>query len=899
MEHQVTVEITVYGKVQGVGFRPLVCRLAKDNKLTGFVRNAGTHVEIIATGFPDAIQQLCESLYKAELPVRVEKLLCETVLHQQFENFVSVASTESDEVKAVSADIGICANCLRELKENGNRRQGYSYISCAQCGPRYTIIRKLPYDRANTTMEQFVLCDDCADEYGDMQNRRGHGETISCYHCGPQLQCVVKDGFKNIFKSDCGKGHFLKTAFLNSDNNSAWIDSDSNKFSVDDNENHCNGFNSVNRQAQDKNIITVARELLKQGQIIMVKAVGGFNLLCRADKAEVVTRLRDLKKRMSKPFAVMVTDLALAENFCYISAEEKSLLQSAARPIVLLQKKKSKNDWLTEKISEDSLKDSITKRTDVTSSSQINVEAEETNSVPMFLADNVTDVSDQVGVFLPSMGFYSELDVNFPFIVTSCNYTGQPIIYKDKEAQRFFEEHANIAALFTYERDILRPADDSVTRIINGRVQVLRRTKGYMPEPIPILNYKNNCDTVISDLQFKLTANSKQFERKVSTYKKSWKDKVLALGAQMEPGFCLTAERQFFPAEIPGDISLEKTENFFADSVHDWMQLLNIKPQAVVADLHPGYTSSQWGKKFAEQNGLSFYQVQHHHAHALAVMAEHHLKEKVLAVCFDGTGLGTDGTVWGGEFLLCEGSGFTRVGHLKSIPMLGGDVSMQQAWKTALCHLAAAGLHSHDPRFAIVQKALALDVNVIQTSSMGRLFDAASSLLGLADFNSHQGRCAMALESVARTALMEKIKPLPLAFTKEWDKSDENNKNSNDRRFNETINADVKDNYNFEKVLYNPAPVWEALLQVKRERKDICAAALGFHYAVVNMVIGMAERMGVKQVILAGGCFANRILLESCTKELQKKDFQVYYNEAVSCGDGSISLGQAYYGYIV
>ena len=202
---------------------------------------------------------------------------------------------------------------------------------------------------------------------------------------------------------------------------------------------------------------------------------------------------------------------------------------------------------------------------------------------------------------------------------------------------------------------------------------------------------------------------------------------------------------------------------------------------------------------------------------------------------------------------------------------------MQQAWKTALCHLAAVGLHSSDPRFAIVQKALALDVNVIQTSSMGRLFDAAASLLGLADFNSHQGRCAMALESVARTALMEKIQPLPLAFTKELVKSDENNKNSNNRKFNETINADGKDNYNLEKVLYNPAPVWEALLQVKRERKDICAAALGFHFAVVNMVTDMAERMGVKQVVLAGGCFANRILLETCTKE---------------------SLGQAYYGLL-
>ena len=595
MKQNVTVAIIVYGKVQGVGFRPLVCRLAKENKLTGFVRNAGTHVEIIATGFPDALQQLCDSLYKSELPVRVEKLLCETVLHQQFENFVSVASTESDEVRSVSADIGICENCLQELKEKGNRRQGYSYISCAQCGPRYTIIRKLPYDRANTTMEQFALCDDCAEEYGDMQNRRGHGETISCYHCGPQLQCVVKDGFKSIFKSDCGKGHFLKTAFLNSDNNSARIDSDSNNFSVDDNENNCNGFNSVNRQEQDKSMITVARELLAQGQIIMVKAVGGFNLLCRADRAEVVTRLRDLKKRMSKPFAVMVTDVTLAEKFCCISAEEKSLLQSAASPIVLLQKKESKKNWLSEKLADASLEVSITERAGLTNSSQGIVEPDETNPVQSFLADNVTDVSDQVGVFLPAMGFYSELDIAFPFIVTSCNYTGQPIIYKDEEAQRFFEEHANIAALFTYERDILRPADDSVTRIINGRVLVLRRTKGYMPEPNPILNYKNNCDTVISDLQCKLTEYCKQSERKASTHEKFSKDNVLALGAQMEPGFCLTAEGQFFPAEIPGDISLEKTEQFFADSVADWMQLLNIKPQSVVADLQPGYASAQWG----------------------------------------------------------------------------------------------------------------------------------------------------------------------------------------------------------------------------------------------------------------------------------------------------------------
>ena len=821
MTRQLTVEISVYGKVQGVGFRPLVCRLAKDNALTGFVRNAGTHVEILVTGEPEKIEKLCESLRNAALPVHVENLVRREVPLQKFSTFTSVPSTESKEVKLVSADIGICSHCSQELKEKGNRRQGYSYISCAQCGPRYTIIRKLPYDRVNTTMDQFVLCDDCAKEYTDMQNRRGHGETISCYHCGPQLLCVVKEEYKKV----------------------------ENIFTVS---------GSLDRQAQDKKIIALAIELLKQGQIIMVKAVGGFNLACRADKADVVTRLRDLKKRMSKPFAVMVTDVALAEKFCYISAEEKTLLQSAARPIVLLQKKKSKNDWL---------------------------------------AENVTDVSDQVGVFLPALGFYSELDVDFPFIVTSCNYTGQPIIYKDEEAQRFFAEHANIAALFTYEREILRPADDAVTRIVNGKVQVLRRTKGYIPEPVAVFMSKKNCDTADLILLNKSGVTNHDQEIPAPFNHKLLKDQILAVGAQMEPGFCLTAEGQLFPAEIPGNISLEKTENFFAESVKDWTELLSIKPQAVVGDLHPGYTTTQWGKEFAEKNGLPFYQVQHHHAHALSVMAEHKLTGKVLAACFDGTGFGTDGTVWGGEFLLCEGSGFTRVGHLKSILMLGGDVSMQQAWKTALCHLAAAGLHSNDSRLAIVQKALQLNVNVIRTSSMGRLFDAASSLLGLADFNSHQGRCAMDLESAARSALMEKTQPLSLAFKKEKTELDEN-RNSNDNTYREIINANDDAEKNLKKVIYDPTPLWKVLLQIKRERKSICAAALGFHYAVVDMVTDMAEHIAVNQVVLAGGCFANRILLETCTRELHKRGFQVFYNEAVSPGDGGISLGQAYYGLL-
>ena len=859
MDKNITVAITVYGKVQGVGFRPLVCRLAKKFRLTGFVKNAGTHVEIIATGVAKNIEKLCDSLKQASKPVRVEEITCKEITLQPFATFVSVASTEANEVRCVAADIGICEDCLRELHEKQNRRNGYSYISCARCGPRYTIIRKLPYDRNNTTMDTYALCDGCAAEYNNMEDRRGHGETISCYHCGPQLQCFVKEEYKSFLPSDSVKADYKredratthKKTFVASEPKTTPFENDLNNNLKNNRESAGKSSDFSDRRSQDRISMGIARELLTQGQIIMVKAVGGFNLLCRADRSEPVMRLRDLKKRMSKPFAVMVKRAEDAESFCFVSPEEKKLLESEARPIVLLQKCDN----------------------------------------AAHIAPNVTDVSGQVGVFLPSMGFYAALDVPFPVIVTSCNYTGEPILYKDAEAFRFFEAHEAIAALFTYDREILRPADDAVARIVNEGIadyvsgksgqqklpekdgefseqrhkrQIIRRTKGYMPEAAVTGSLGGN---------------------------------VLATGAEMKPGFCLTADGQFFPAEIPGDITLERTERFFEESVQDWMRLLNIRPEAVVADLHPGYATTQWGKQFAEQNGLPFYQAQHHHAHALAVMAEHGLQGKTLAVCFDGTGLGADGTVWGGEFLLCEGADYKRIGHLKQVSLLGGDASMQQAWKTALCHLAAAGIASPDSRYAVVKAALQQKINCIETSSMGRLFDAAASILGLADFNSHEGRCAMALEAAARKALIKKAQPLPLAFTKEKTAPDENSNCSN-TSCKEVSNINNNTKNNWKKAVYNPAPLWETLLQVPKEQKQICAAALGFHYAICDMVVDMAETAGIRQIVLAGGCFANRILLETCTNELRKRGFLVYYNEKVSPGDGGIAPGQAYYGLL-
>ena len=881
METHLTMTITVYGKVQGVGFRPLVCRLAKKCCVTGFVKNAGTHVEIVATGTQEAIASLCESLKSAALPVRVDTLVCSEIsefdkrkkmeeagIAETFASFASVMSSEAEEVKFVSADIGICPCCLQEVKEKGNRRNSYSYISCAQCGPRYTIIKKLPYDRANTTMESFALCDECAGEYNNMTDRRGHGETISCFRCGPQLKCFIK--------------------------------------------------NESAAQASDEKIIGLANDLLKKNQIVMVKAVGGFNLVCRADRTDVVARLRDLKKRVSKPFAVMVKNTEEAARFCYVSFEEKQLLESEARPIVLLQKKRDgaslSAQTAVKKLAETSEKMAAEMPVQISlpmSAQNLRHDAgrtqpNHTGAVPV--AENVTDVSDQIGVMLPSMGFYACLDVPFPVIVTSCNYAGEPILYKDEEAFRFYEAHEAIAALFTYDREILRPADDSVTRIVKGRLQILRRTKGYMPEPLCVCSmegaFKNSNasekfqpgdrhnDTLL--LQSKSVMRQKCNPFVPAHVHYHYAQPVLATGAEMKPGFCLAAGGSFFPAEIPGDLALEATEAFFEETVKDWMQLLSVRPEAVVADLHEGYTTTAWGKQFAEKNCLPFYQVQHHHAHALSVMAEHGLTGKTLAVCFDGTGAGTDGTVWGGEFLVCEGAAYKRVGHIKAISMLGGDGSMQQAWKTALCHLAAAEIASPDPRFAVVKAALQHKINCIETTSMGRLFDAAASILGLADFNSHQGRCAMALETAARNALQNKIQPLALAFSIEEER-DENRNN----KYNASVYAVSNDKSNLNKVVYNPAPLWNCLCKSCGNEELVCAAALGFHYALVNMVVDMAERVNIKQIALCGGCFANRILLENCTTALQTRGFQVYYNEAVSPGDGGIAVGQAYYGQII
>lgn len=748
-----TYIITVTGRVQGVGFRPGVCRLAGAASLQGWVKNLGGTVEIRVTCEATELPSFLDALRHFPAPAQVESVQYREAPFERFDGFRSVPSGGTAKEPVFPADLGICPQCLEDLHNPADRHYGYPYVSCTACGPRYTIVRKLPYDRENTTMDRFRFCPDCGREYTDAADRRCHGETISCPDCGPQLS----------------------------------------------------GLTGTDRLAGPAAMDEAIR-LVRDGAIVLVKSIGGYNLVCRGDRQDTVRQLRRLKQRDRKPFALMVPDLAAASALCRLSEQEQRLLTSAVRPIVLAEPRAA-----------------------------LHLPEETAGHVPL------------LGVFLPPSGFYALLTegAGVPLIVTSCNRSGEPILFQDGAALAWYREHQAVAGFFTYDREILRSADDSVVKAAAGRVQVLRRTRGYLPEPA-VRQVPEGC--------------------------------VLACGADMEPSFCLSGGGRLYPAQIPCELDNEKSERFLRDSEADWEAMLGITPECIVTDLHAGYLSRRWGQELAAARDLPLLAVQHHHAHALSVLAEHHLDGPCLAFVFDGTGAGTDGTVWGGEILKCRGAAVERAGHLQTIPMLGGDVSMKQAWKSALCHLAAAGMAEEDvadPRYPLVRRALAAGVNTIGNSSMGRLFDTAAVLLGLATENTFKGECPMALEAAAQQGIRHGTAPLPLAMKARRD-------------------ADGR-------LLWDAAPLVRQLWQWGRKPLSAAereAAALGFHQALIRLVADSAEQFGLPDVVLSGGCFANGILLEGAVTELERRHFHVYTNEAVSCGDGGISLGQAYYGLL-
>lgn len=732
-----TYRITALGRVQGVGFRPLICRLAGEHHITGTVRNEGGVVTIIAQGSREALLSFMGDIQAARPPVEVAKLRAEEISHAPLPDFRAILSGGAARAPLFPADLGICEDCLADMRNPNDHHYGYPYTSCTACGPRYTMIEALPYDRERTTMKDFPLCKDCEQEYQSLSDRRCHAESIACAHCGPQLKGWTR------------KGRFEKEAAM-----------------------------------------AEAICLAKEGAILLVKAMGGYQLVCRGDKKETVLSLRRMKHRSGKPFALMMKDLDMAKAWAELSKEEIGMLTSPVRPILLAVPARK-------------------------------VLPEVAFRVP------------RLGICLPSTGFYAQLSsgVDAPLIVTSANRSGEPMIFRDEEAQAYYEAHEDIAGLFFYDREILRPADDSVMQRQGRGPQLLRRTRGFLPEP------------VVRDAPSGM---------------------VLATGADMAPGFALAGGGSLYPAEMPCDIRNERSQEVFRKTEQDWEELLGLSPQAVISDRHPAYLSRMMGEKTAEERGIPFYTVQHHHAHALSVMAEHHLREKSLAFVFDGTGYGEDGSIWGGEILLCEGTSMQRVGHLAPVSMIGGDASMKQAWKSALSYLVAADLPSKDPRAPFVRAALSHHVNTIENSSMGRLFDAAAALLGLGEENHFKGECPMALEAAAMAATHA-----PKIF---WEGKERDGR-----------------------LLWDGRELIRALLA---SHGTIEEKALAFHEAIAEMILSSAEHFGLSRILLSGGCFLNQLLLTRAREALRKRGFSVYTNEKVPPGDGGIALGQAWYGLL-
>ncbi len=737
--------LRVTGVVQGVGFRPFVARLARKHALSGSVRNFGGEVYIRVRGDAEAISCFHEELTgnppAGSLIRSVERVTCDDTIPTENE-FIIEASEHASGVAMPGPDIAVCADCLEELFSPGNPRFLNPFISCTYCGPRFSILKELPYDRTSTSMEPFPMCELCDQEYHEESDRRFHAQTVCCNACGPQLFGLTRDG---------------------------------------------------GRQTGEQ-ALSVAAELLNSGGIVAIKGIGGYHLCCSAADGAAVSRLRALKGRESKPFAVMFAELGEVGKYCTVSKEEEALLLSPARPIVLLQRAREGA-----------------------------------------IAKGVYGASRYMGAFLPYTPLQHLLfQTTGPLVMTSANPSGLPIFHLDEDMLLFFVEHGELDYVLFHDRAIERILDDSVVAVVNGNTQFIRRARGYVPLPVA------------------------QMEDRGHT--------VLALGPHQKSNVCVCNGGQFYPGTELGDLETREMILSYKKTASDMQRLLQAAPTHAVCDLHPDYASSRYAKEL----GLPLLEVQHHFAHIASVLAEYGKTAPVIGVAFDGTGYGTDGTVWGGEFLIASPYGFYRAGHIKPAAYLGGDASIRQGWKSAACLLFDAGLPAEDARGGMVEAALKSGVNAIRSSSVGRVFDAVSSLLGVCHESGYEGQCAIELEAAA-TQHAGETEPLAYEISEREGR----------------LTADL-------------APAVRDLVAKRDRGVPAVTLARRFHTTIAALIkevcCKLRERTGINEVALSGGVFYNRILLTETTALLTDAGFQVFTNRAVPPGDGGLALGQAYIG---
>ncbi len=737
---EITKRIKVFGMIQGVGFRPLVFRLAKKYGIKGTVRNMGGIVEIMVQAQERSVADFLKELSGVEWEdYEIVHMQMEDVQEAEYGDFHIIKSGGDGEVSIIPPDLPVCRKCGKELEEITDRRFRNPFISCTSCGPRYTIMECLPYDRHTTSMKDFPMCSACKEEYTDPESRRFHAQTISCNSCGPY---------------------------------------------------------AILEKLTDRKAMEKAVEILKAGGILAVKGIGGYHFACSPMGEETVMNLRRLKGREEKPFAVMFENMESVEEYCYVSKEERQLLESKARPIVLLYTKGKSM-------------------------------AEATNRGGIYC-----------GAFLP----YTALQILLtkacgPLIMTSANLSGKPILKEDNKIQEFKSPYLN--GILYHKRRIIRSVDDSVAKVIDHKPQLIRRSRGYVPYPVF------------------LPRGSKDVG-------------IFAAGGDLKAAFCLYKKGSAVVSQYFGDLEEKAVLEEYKASYADLSRLLNITPDLAVCDLHPNYHSTLYAKTLP----VPVLSVQHHHAHIASVMAEHDLKGPVIGVAFDGTGYGSDGNIWGGEFLVCEGPEFIRAAHLSYTPMLGGDSSMRDGKKTAACFLLKAGLYGEirDDRRDLIKAAVDNHINTVLSSSMGRLFDAVASILAVCKENRYEGECAAMLEKEAVLAVRNHVKPKKLTFA-----------------IHQKCGI----------IEIDPKPVLQSICRIK-DTAGRGSLALGFHYGVAGAVLEVCEIIREKQMVntvaLSGGVFQNTVLTERVLKLLRKKGFMVYVNMAVPPNDGSVSLGQVFIG---
>ena len=739
------------GIVQGVGFRPLVSMWAHSLGLTGFVYNDSQGVYVEVQGCVGDLQLFLDAI-QDDRP-RLCRITSQTVEHLTIKNNEVEFSVEPSPLGEavstfISADTAPCADCLKELQQD-KRRKEYPFINCTNCGPRYTIIKSLPYDRERTTMDEFPMCEACKAEYEDIEGRRYRAEPNACVQCGPHY---------TLYKP--------------------------------------------NRTVVDTvNVWNTTRELINEGSIIAIKGIGGYHLVCDARNDVAVQRLRKRKNRPHKPLAIMVGSLDTAIELVHLSDVELDILTGMERPIVLLER------------NHDSL---------------------------VHLSTHVAPDNHMLGVMLPYTPMHEVLlPSDAAWVMTSGNRSGDPVLYNDNQA---FEELGAVADYFlVHNRKIYAPLDDSVVTVIHKKPRFIRRSRGYVPEPI-------HCEI-------------------------SGQTSILAMGSDLKNAFAMNKGSEVLVGPHIGDLQNASTHATLEWTIDRYEKLFSIQPEKIIVDSHPQFFSSHLGERIGKSSQISVIPVQHHHAHIASVMAEHNLEGPVLGIAMDGTGYGPDGSVWGGEFLLCKGNQYQRLAHIHEAPLPGGEKAVSEPWRQALWYIRNYYGNDIPPVYQdwmnrlpkgweILDKALQSTMPMIQATSCGRLFDAVGSLLGLGMIHTYDAQIAIALESLC---------------------GDEKG---------------ILLDYNYDGRILDFTPTVQSIMDGVVKGESRAHLAVSFHktvaIALCETSADLMERYNISDAAISGGVFQNRKLVELIYRAWHVGN--LYMNEAVPSNDGGLALGQLWIG---